>query len=354
MGDPASPPAVVITGLGMVTSIGYRAAVATTSARAGLQRFVELEGAFDRTGEAVVGAPVALLGKHPTPLIEMMTLAAAEAFGAAYPAADQPPRSLWVSVSVGAPVGAAGPPLGRYPIERLQAALGHVPLDPSSEVRTGCHTAVFEALAEGLRRLRGGDAAACVIGGVDSLIRGGRLSPLDARNRLKTADCPHGLVPGEAAAFLVLEREPDARRRPAPAWARLGDVGLGHEANPLGSEQPCLGQGLSEAIRQATRAHGEQPRPLLGILCDLNGEPYRANEWGLARSRALRWAREVKVWHPADCWGDVGAATGAVLLAFGAAALRQGFAPSPELLVWAGAEGGQRAAVVLTPASDGK
>jgi len=351
--EPAPPP-IAITGIGMVTSIGYETAVAATSVRAGLKRFVELEDTFDRNEEPIVGAPVALLEGDPTVQIGMMTLAATEAFAMAFGSADKAPKPLWASLSTGARREDAPLPLGRYPLERLQAAVEHVPLDGASEVREGCHTAVLEAVAEGMKRLRGGKAAACLVGGVDSLVQPHQLTRLEGQKRLKTGYNPHGLIPGEAAVFLVLEREADARARGVDLWARLNEVGLADEANPLGSSKPCLGQGLSEAIRQATKEHREPPRPLLGVLCDLNGEPYRAGEWGLARSRALGWAREVTLWHPADCLGDIGAATGAALLALGAVALKQGYAPTPELLVWAGAEGGQRAAVFLTPTIQGK
>ena len=354
MAEAASPEPTVITGIGMVTSIGYETAVAATSVRAGLQRFVELEEEFDRNEEPIVAAPVALLEDDPSGQIVMMNMAAAEAFAMAFGSAEKAPQPLWASVSVGAQADGDPPPLGRYPLERLQAALDHVPLHGESEIRAGCHTAVLEALAEGMKRLRDRKAAACLVGGVDSLIQTHRLARLEDAKRLKTGYNPHGLVPGEAGVFLVLEREADARGRGVEAWARVNEVGLAVEANPLGSPKPCLGQGLTEAIRLVTRAHCEPPRPLLGVLCDLNGEPYRANEWGLARSRALGWAREVMLWHPADCLGDVGAATGAALLALGAVALKQNYAPTPELLIWAGAEGGQRAAVFLTPAIPGK
>ena len=43
MAEEARPQPIAITGIGMVTSIGYETAVAATSVRAGLQRFVELE-----------------------------------------------------------------------------------------------------------------------------------------------------------------------------------------------------------------------------------------------------------------------------------------------------------------------
>ena len=73
----------------------------------------------------------------------------------AFGSADKAPKPLWASVSTGTRRDGDPLPLGRYPLERLQAALEHVPLDGASEVREGCHTAVLEAVAEGMKRLRG-------------------------------------------------------------------------------------------------------------------------------------------------------------------------------------------------------
>jgi 3-oxoacyl-[acyl-carrier-protein] synthase-1 len=238
-------------------------------------------------------------------------------------------------------------------LERLHAALAHVPLAPDCEIRAGDHAGVFAAVADGVRRLQSGAATACLIGGVDSLLSTERLADLDARDRLKTRYNPHGIVPGEAAVFLVVELEAEARRRKAAVWARLSRVGLGREPRPIGSDEPCLAEGLTEAILKAT-PESVQPRPLLGVVCDLNGEPYRAGEWGLARPRATAWAREVLLSHPADCLGDVGAAAGALLVGLASIAIHERYAVSPELLVWAGSDDGSRAAVFVGAASEAK
>jgi len=181
------------------------------------------------------------------------------------------------------------------------------------------------------------------------LLPGERLARLEEEYRLRTTYNPHGLIPGEGAAFVVIEAESSDRSQ--HAWARIGSVGIGMESNPITSDAPCLSEGLSTAIREATQDYCEPQRSILGVLCDLNGEPYRANEWSLARSRTLRWASVIDLWHPAECLGDVGAATGGVLLAVGATALQKGYSAGPELLLWAGSDSGTRCSVFLCRAS---
>jgi len=347
MSNDRQPCQIVITGVGMVTSIGYSASVAANSVRAGIQRFVEMEETSDREGEPVVGAPVALLVDHAAPQIEMMTMAASEAFETAFPKSETAPPPVWACITTASFWRSDDHPLGRFPLERVQESIGHVPITPPGEVRAGGHATVLGAVADAIQLLSRHSVAACLVGGVDSLIQIERLTWLDEQSRLKASYNPHGLIPGEAAAFLVLEREADARRRGAACWASVGNVGLAKEENAIGSDSPCLGAGLSQAITEATVGHSAQIQPLLGVVCDLNGEPYRANEWGIARSRALRWAREVEVLHPADCLGDVGAATGAVLLGLASVGLKRDYVPTSQLLLWAGSDDGRRAAVML-------
>jgi 3-oxoacyl-[acyl-carrier-protein] synthase-1 len=53
---------------------------------------------------------------------------------------------------------------------------------------------------------------------------------------------------------------------------------------------------------------------------------------------------------PADCWGDIGAASGPLFANLAVAAGLRGYAKGPRTLIWASSERGDRAAaVVLTP-----
>ncbi|TGO02654.1 hypothetical protein PN36_21215 [Candidatus Thiomargarita nelsonii] len=50
---------------------------------------------------------------------------------------------------------------------------------------------------------------------------------------------------------------------------------------------------------------------------------------------------------PADCWGDVGAATGALLINLITTAAAKGYAQGELSLLWASSESGERSAALL-------
>ena len=88
--------------------------------------------------------------------------------------------------------------------------------------------------------------------------------------------------------------------------------------------------------------------PFAWVACDLNGESERGREWGLCQVRLGARARELgALWHPADCWGEVGAATGALLAGLVCRAFERGYAPADRCVVWTGSDDGARTAVAL-------
>jgi 3-oxoacyl-[acyl-carrier-protein] synthase-1 len=84
------------------------------------------------------------------------------------------------------------------------------------------------------------------------------------------------------------------------------------------------------------------------VLCALNGESYRSFEWGLMRARLGAALGDVeRLVHPAASLGDVGAATGGVLVACVVKALGRGYAASDAAVVWASSDGAGRAAALV-------
>jgi 3-oxoacyl-[acyl-carrier-protein] synthase-1 len=84
------------------------------------------------------------------------------------------------------------------------------------------------------------------------------------------------------------------------------------------------------------------------MICDQNGEPYRADEFGFALVRlSERFSGGSDFLAPADCWGDVGAASGPLFVALAAAAAERGYARGPYYLAWASSESGERVAALL-------
>ena len=84
------------------------------------------------------------------------------------------------------------------------------------------------------------------------------------------------------------------------------------------------------------------------IFCDQNGEPYRADEYGFAAARHSDRFRDLADFvAPADCWGDVGAASGVLLMILATYAGAKGYAKGPAALVLAGSDTGERGAALL-------
>ena len=107
----------------------------------------------------------------------------------------------------------------------------------------------------------------------------------------------------------------------------------------------CIGEGLTALFRALA---GEPPTVRADHLyCDMNGEPYRADEFGFATIRAGGLFRDPSAFTaPADCWGDVGAASGPLFLVLIDAATRKGYAPGPVLAAFTSSESGERCGFV--------
>jgi 3-oxoacyl-[acyl-carrier-protein] synthase-1 len=84
----------------------------------------------------------------------------------------------------------------------------------------------------------------------------------------------------------------------------------------------------------------------------LNGESYRAKEFGNTAVRALAKALgDWTLWHPADCIGDTGAAAFTVSTCVAVRALAKGYAKSSRALVLGSSDDGLRGAVSLSRVS---
>jgi 3-oxoacyl-[acyl-carrier-protein] synthase-1 len=207
------------------------------------------------------------------------------------------------------------------------------------------------------RRLLGQGFPAVIVVGVHSYFELSLLRELDEAGRLKSTRNRDGFIPGECAAAVLLERRAAAEQRGVAPLATVGEPALAMEEKLITSEEASSALGLAEAIRgvcsegNSGSGSGEGNGPVRWVLCDMNGESYRGHEWGNTRVRLHELLSEVgALWHPADCLGDVGSATGPALMALGATALKKGYAPDTRGLVWAGSDDGARAALWMTSA----
>jgi 3-oxoacyl-[acyl-carrier-protein] synthase I len=219
----------------------------------------------------------------------------------------------------------------------------------SSRVVLGGRTSVFELLAGACEALDQGECDLCIVGGVDSYLFKHRLDALHLNGLLRSKKNVDGVIPGEAASFIVVEREENALRRGVKPIARVSGIGISSEINSAETGKNSSGVGLTMAIRQAATA---LTLPAKIVYSDLNGESYPAVEWGLAQVRiAEHLYSPFELRHPAQNYGDTGAATGALLLTLAAYDLKPNeyrkSAKYPALL-FATSITGARMAAVLT------
>jgi 3-oxoacyl-[acyl-carrier-protein] synthase-1 len=200
----------------------------------------------------------------------------------------------------------------------------------------GGHAGFVQCLQHAASLLSAGRLDGCLVGGIDSCIDPGFLRGAAAAGVLKTSANAAGFIPGEAAAFVWIERRPGD----GPA-ALLRHTSLVENGPGRLSDDPPDGAALASAIRQVLS------EPLVSILGDLNGDDYRAREWGnaLVRLRARHDLADVPLRIPCLAFGDTGAASGPVGLCLGAAAQSRGWLPPGVLVQWLVSDSGSRAAL---------
>ncbi|MDE2051578.1 MAG: hypothetical protein KGJ72_11225 [Gammaproteobacteria bacterium] len=241
------------------------------------------------------------------------------------------------------------PWLRGFSLYLAQAAGARLDL-PACRVVPAGRAAALVALELALGELAQDPSRPVVIGGIDTYLDLKLLASLEAEGRILGPGVSDGFIPGEGASFLVLAD-------PAAAVAEGMDVTVAAAASTrdpghrFGSA-PARGEGLATAI-ELLRSRLRQPQSLVGTtFAGLNGESFDAKQWGVARLRHTDFfAPDALVSHPADCFGDAGAAMGALLLAMGARAIARGERRGPAL-IWAASDGETRACALLSRAEN--
>ncbi len=198
------------------------------------------------------------------------------------------------------------------------------------------------AMASAARLLAEGACDRVLLVGVDSLMNWPTLAAYEKADRLLTEQNSNGFMPGEGAAALLVSED---KRAPG---LRCTGIGFSEEPAHIESGNPLRCVGLTEAVRQALSASGCQLHEMDLRIADLSGEQYYLKEAALLLSRAMRQLKEsFDIWHPAECTGETGAASGAIMLALIEAACRKGYAPGVRTLAHFSADAGGRAALTL-------
>ena len=235
----------------------------------------------------------------------------------------------------------------------LKQASSRLALPDTSEflgVQTGS-TGVFVLIERAVQKMMSGEMQFCIIAAVDSYLLNDRLAYYDENWRLKTDRNPEGFIPGEAGAVILLETEEHARQSGVPGLLQIGGVSGGHEPNPVTGEKTSSGSGFTTAIRSLVEIQSETDS-WKWVLSDLNGERYKAYEWGVILPRLNeRITTDHHLSHMADSIGDVGAAMAAVQLGCIAQSFKRNYAPADSALLLAGNDAGKRYAMTVSRAN---
>jgi 3-oxoacyl-[acyl-carrier-protein] synthase-1 len=317
----------IIRGIGMMSAVGVGTKPTVTSVAAGVARLSESGIRDRRFGNVVMGT----LGEDELPPLDpaietehkptarqrrMLRLAGAALQEAAADLAE--PKA--VPLFLGAPEAVAGRPApvdGRF-LELLAKQGTTAFAVARSKVFANGRAAFFYALEAAVRVLESGGAEHVLVGGVDSYLDLWLLAQLEQEGRVLGETVMDGFVPGEGAGFLLLSAGSTGKVA-GPAIARVSAVATASEPGHRYSEEPYLGDGLANAIAAVFERAGARLPPVRCVWAGFNGENLGAKEWGTAFLRSREhFAEEYRMEHPVDCFGDPGAALGALLVGIAA------------------------------------
>ncbi|MCY1041533.1 hypothetical protein OV208_09425 [Corallococcus sp. bb12-1] len=240
-------------------------------------------------------------------------------------------------------------------LERLSRSLGLAWRQDAVHFIHAGHAGTAAAVHLAGQLLAARDVERLVIVAVDSYLDETSLEWLSAHRRLKSPDRPVGLMPGEAGACLLVESLPGARQRGAPVLALLPAARAGREDRSPRSGQSSSGEALARLVEQVLSEGPDGSGASGDLVCDLNGEEWRARAWGHLLVRLH--ARQEGPWRvrlPCASVGDVGAASGALGVCMVARSFARKYSAGLHALVLSSAEHGDVGAIHLQAPGGGR
>lgn len=191
-------------------------------------------------------------------------------------------------------------------------------------------------------------ADVAIVVGADSYCDRHTIQTLDEVGDLKSYANRNGFPPGEGAAALLVTSRRVAGALGAPLIALLTAVSASLEHVDPDGDDPIIGYGLSEAINGLAPFVNDADGLITDTYCDLNGVRYRNDELLFTILRTQHLFEDAHNYsHPADCWGDVRAASGPLLVVLAAEAHNKGYSVGSRALIWTSSHSGSRAAALL-------
>jgi 3-oxoacyl-[acyl-carrier-protein] synthase-1 len=320
-----------IVAIGAATSIGSNSNISAASVLAGMGR--NHLHALDDGTECHVAAlpnedPAATPGRRMRALLVRALGEIAERL--------EDPTS--VSVYLAAP--------GSMPTEELLPDDTRIGALHCKRILRGSDASGLACLKLAFAALQAGECDLACLAGVDVRTDEATLEVLNQQGLLLTDESPWGFIAGEGAGAVLLATD-QARSASKLPWLATVRAFATETESATAKGLPCVGEALSRVCHEVLAA-----LPTDGVAgevyADLNGERTRTTEWGYTLTRIGARCRDaVAVSMPALLWGEVGHATGALLLQLAASQLHHGHARGTHALVWTAGRDGARSALLL-------
>ena len=340
---------VCIVGIGARTPVGLTAASSAAAVRSGISAIGEHPYYVDKAGEKMSVARDAKLPPEVGGVERFYELAKSAMEEALLPLFKND-LEMVLPVFLGLPEMRPGLPnqLSQELAFRLNQMKETSKLQITTSTYSYGHSAGLMAMEEGWRMIKRGQIEFCLIGGVDSYLEAETLEWLDDEGQLMSGENRSGFPPGESAGFCLLASTAAARSNRFASLANVVAAATALEKNCIKTDTVCIGEGLSAAFSAITSKLRLPEEKIHAIYCDMNGERYRTEEFVFTALRHQKAFVNVHdTTHPADCWGDIGAASGPLFACLTIASSQRGYAKGPRSLMWTSSEAGQRSAALL-------
>ncbi|WP_426753611.1 hypothetical protein [Myxococcus sp. Y35] len=209
------------------------------------------------------------------------------------------------------------------------------------------HAGTLQAVEQALRECADGREQLFLVVGVDTYLHTETFLWLEQARRFAQPGIRNGFTPGEGAACLAVMSAGHRRRLGLPRLAVVLGACTAMERQLRDSRTGSLGVGMTQAVEGAVSVLKLPQQGVDNLYTDLNGERYRSEEWGFVMLRTSSVWKSTGYKAPSNCWGDVGAASGALGGILAVRAFARGYASGPRALVVAGSDGGLRGAMLL-------
>lgn len=343
-----SVPLFVIS-TGARTPLGLHSAASAAAVRAAISSCSEHPYMIDQTGEPMAASMDTLLEPNLACRQRMLAMAQTALAEACEPLANQNTLKS-IPLFLGLPEPRPG--FRETDAHWLSQCMSQQTELPVAIERCQAHmsgnSSALSLIDAARQEMAQGHYDACLIGGVESYFHPDTMDWLDHNRQLLGNASRAGFVPGEGAGFCLMATAAAAQRLNLRPIATIHNTSTHWENKLIKTQDINLGEALIQTVHRTVAGLDPSRERISSIYCDINGERYRGEEWGFSCLKLAQFFEDPTGYSsPADCWGDMGAASGALFIGLATQACQRGYATGRYSLVWTSSENGLRASVLL-------